>query len=125
VSVVKQKQLPPTQELAPVSTSQKLVPLQVSAKGGARVVVEVVVEVVVVEVVVDVVDVVVVVVGSPAHRRCRVMGSGGLQMPEQQLAFSRQSCPPVRQAMASTSRNPTRPNAPATSPPSSRRREPD
>jgi hypothetical protein len=119
---------------------------QESANGGAEVVVEVGVEVVVdvvVEVVVDVVDVVVevvpvvvdvdvvpvvvevVVVGAGPHRRWRATPAGGLQNLEQQLMFSRQTSPSLRQTTASAWRNPIRPRAPATSPPRSRRREPD
>jgi hypothetical protein len=89
-------------------------------------VVVVVVEVVdVVELVVDVVDVVpvvvdVVVVRAGLQRRWRPMPVGGLQILEQQSAFSRQSCPPARQTAALAVRSSAGTALPATAPRSAR-----
>jgi hypothetical protein len=59
------------------------------------------------------------------HRHVRrPVRSFGPQTPEQQLAFSRQRDPGVRQATASARSAPTRPKAPAARPAMSRRREP-
>jgi hypothetical protein len=103
-----------------------VVEVVVEVVGGTVVVVEVVD--VVVEVVVDVVGrtvVEVVVVGDGLQRR-RPCAFFGRQTPEQQLALSRQVAPPSRQvAPAAVSRIPTRPRAPAMSPPRRRRRDPD
>jgi hypothetical protein len=80
-------------------------------------------DVVVVDVVEVVVEVVVVVV-VPVQRR-RPVASGGSQFLEQQSACSRQTRPPSRQMnSAPVSCSPTRPKAPAMSPPIRRRREP-
>jgi hypothetical protein len=59
------------------------------------------------------------------HRqRRRPLRSLSPHNPVQQFAFSRQTLPGARQ-LASASRSPTSPRAPATTPPSKRRREPD